>query len=126
MLATSKHIILAEDEAMVRNIIATVLRERGYTVLEAGDGKEAMAIARENGGPEIDLLLSDIMMPQMNGIELAKQFKEVFPKAKVMLMSGYAQEDFMEQITSNPNITFLAKPFRPQTLTHTIDGLIHS
>lgn len=109
-------ILLAEDEPLVRAMIATALRNRGYNVLEAANGLEALQIAQEQVAGEIQLLLSDITMPQMNGIELARQFREIFPNVKIVLMSGYVEDPELQIAILDPRIEFLSKPFSLQEL----------
>jgi two-component system cell cycle sensor histidine kinase/response regulator CckA len=107
-------ILLAEDEPLVRAMIATSLRDRGYNVLEAANGIEALQMAQEQVAGEIHLLLSDVTMPQMNGIELARQFRDRFPNAKIVLMSGYTEEPDLLRTILDPTIEFLLKPFSLQ------------
>jgi PAS domain S-box-containing protein len=87
--AVMRTILVAEDDPAVRNIASRILKKGGYHVLESGSGQEALAIATAHSG-EIHLLLSDIMMPGMNGPDLARKLREKFPRVKVLFMSGYA------------------------------------
>ena len=115
-------ILLAEDEPSVRNMIATILRGHGYHVLEATDGQNALEVANQQ--EEISLLLSDIVMPNLTGLELVKQFKVVFPEAKVILMSGYTADVTLTDIKSEHDTGFLSKPFLPQVLTQKIEEML--
>ena len=120
-----KNILLAEDEPQIRKMIATILRGKGYNVLEAVDGKDAIHIANEHSQDHIDLLLTDVVMPYITGPELANQFKSMFPKANIILMSGYTEETILKKIKSDQKIHFIAKPFLPQVLTEIIDQLLN-
>ena len=79
-------ILLAEDEPMVRAVTVAILRQEGYDVLESSDGEEALQMAYQREGEKIDLLLSDITMPRMNGIDLYHQFSSLYPGIPVLLM----------------------------------------
>jgi two-component system, cell cycle sensor histidine kinase and response regulator CckA len=118
-------ILLAEDEPLVRAMIATALRDRGYNVLEASNGAEALQVAQEHAAGEIQLLLSDIAMPQMNGIELARRFQDIFPDAKIMLMSGFTEEPEVRRTFPDPGIGFLPKPFLLQELAEKVREVLN-
>jgi two-component system, cell cycle sensor histidine kinase and response regulator CckA len=107
-------ILLAEDEQRVRGVTAKVLARLGYKVLEAGDGQEALEVAKEYTG-EIHLLLTDIMMPRMSGRELAERLGRDRGALKVLLSSGYS-DDPISQVTLDASTPFLQKPFTPRSL----------
>ena len=88
MAQGSETILLVEDEAIVRELTVQILESDGYQVLEAMNGTEALRIAGEHGAP-IDLLLTDVMMPGMNGKELANKLRLHHPDMRVLFMSGY-------------------------------------
>jgi two-component system cell cycle sensor histidine kinase/response regulator CckA len=111
MQSGRESILLAEDEPLVRAMIATSLRNLGYNVLEASDGAEALQLAQEFPAGDIQLLLSDIVMPRMNGIELSRRFRDMFPDTKILLMSGYTEEMDIQGAISDSGIAFLPKPF---------------
>jgi CheY-like chemotaxis protein len=83
-------ILIAEDEAMLRIIAVEMLQDAGFTVYEAGDGVEALALLEAN--PGIELLVSDVKMPRMDGYALVQAGRELKPDLKVLLMTGYAQD----------------------------------
>jgi DNA-binding NtrC family response regulator len=85
----TRQILLAEDEAMLRVIAVEILKDAGFTVFQAGDGEEALALLKQN--PGIDLLVSDIKMPRMDGYALVQEGLSFKPDLKVLLMTGYAQ-----------------------------------
>jgi two-component system, cell cycle sensor histidine kinase and response regulator CckA len=113
-------ILLAEDEPLVRTMVAAVLRDQRYNVLETTDGAEALQVTQEHTAGEIRLLLSDIVMPRMNGIELARRFREMYPDTRILLMSGYADEPDLRQALPDPTIEFIPKPFTPQELAEKV------
>jgi CheY-like chemotaxis protein len=81
-------VLVVEDQVDVRSLACTILREGGFEVLEAGDGDEALSVARRHSGP-IRLVLTDVIMPGMNGKDLAARLKPVRPTTRVIFMSGY-------------------------------------
>lgn len=109
-------ILLAEDEPMVRNLTARVLREQGYHLLEAATGLDALTLAAEFGQNRIDLLLTDVVMPKMGGKELADRLKAARPGIKVLFASGYTDEAIVRQGILDRAIPFIQKPFSPKAL----------
>src|SRR5690349_18994608 len=98
-------ILAVDDEPLVRTLVATVLEDNGYAVLTADSGACAMAVFREHS-EEVDLLISDVVMPGMDGPSLAAELRTQRPDLKVLLMSGYCEP---EQLSHG--FEFLAKPF---------------
>jgi two-component system cell cycle sensor histidine kinase/response regulator CckA len=103
-------ILLVEDEEAVRSFAARALRMRGYHVMEAGGGEEALEIVK-SGKPTIDLLITDVVMPNMDGPTLVRHVKELKPDLAVIFMSGYAEEAFRRNDQNSEDIHFLPKPF---------------
>jgi CheY-like chemotaxis protein len=112
-------ILLAEDEEAVRRLATMALERNGYEVIPAPDGKAALDAAAVHEGP-IHLLLTDVIMPGLNGRDLADRFSAMFPDAKVVYMSGYAGEALSAQGVLDPDVAFLAKPFVPSELARKI------
>jgi CheY-like chemotaxis protein len=108
-------ILVVEDEASLRKLTCGVLQRSGYTVLEAANGIEAMNISQQLEG-EIHLLLTDIVMPGMNGRELVKQLATQRPSMKVVYMSGYTGQAIGCAEAFSPNTFFLPKPFTREVL----------
>ena len=115
-------VLLVEDECMVRQYVAHVLRDRGYNVLEAANGHDALNIARDYSKREINVLLTDMVMPLMGGRELAAQLKADQPALKVLYTSGYT--DAVPQDAPEENAEFMGKPFSPMTLASKIRQLL--
>jgi PAS domain S-box-containing protein len=105
-MSGSETILLAEDEVGVRRFVRDVLRAQGYRVLEAADGGSALEIAVSDAGP-IHLLLTDLVMPEMGGIDLARRFSELYPDAPILLMSGYSDRAFAPSLAQ----AVIEKPF---------------
>ncbi|MGI6246289.1 MAG: cell cycle histidine kinase CckA [Pseudochelatococcus sp.] len=103
-------VLLVEDEEAVRKFAARALATRGYTVLEATSGAQALAIVDKLDAP-VDLVVSDVMMPEMDGPTLLVQLRRRFPDLKVIFVSGYAEDAFERNLPEGENFTFLPKPF---------------
>jgi two-component system cell cycle sensor histidine kinase/response regulator CckA len=108
--------LLVEDEELVRNVTSSMLRERGFEVIEASDGVEALAKLEECHA-EIHLVLTDVVMPRMKGTELAEQIHEKYPSIKVLLMSGYQGDASAEDAEKELALPLLPKPFSDEQLT---------
>ncbi len=118
-LAGHGRILLVEDEDAVRKIAAKTLVRRGYEVVEACDGEEALEILEEN--PEsFDLLISDVVMPGLDGPSLLKAGRKYLGGARIVFISGYAQEEFSDTLSSDLDISFLPKPFDIQQLAERV------
>ncbi len=113
--AGSGTVLLTEDEVVLRNLVSVILRQHGYTVLEAHGGKEAINRAAKHKG-SIDLLVTDVVMPGMNGRQLAERLAPSRPNMKVLYMSGYTDDAIVRSGISQPGVHFLAKPFTPFAL----------
>jgi len=104
---TKPVILVADDEVMIRNLVTLLLQESGYVVLSASDGQEGLELSRKYPGT-IDLVVTDVDMPRLNGMDLRAHLLEERPGIKVIVMSG---SDMSEIIRQNINMPFLPKPF---------------
>jgi CheY-like chemotaxis protein len=111
----SETVLVAEDEESVRRLTRRVLEGQGYTVLAAADGPDALRLAHTHPGP-IHLLLTDVVMPNMSGRELADLVVSARPETKVLYLSGYTDDAVIHHGVLEPGIAFLQKPFTPQSL----------
>ena len=118
-LSGNGRILFVEDEAAVRGIAARLLRQRGYEVIEAADGEEALALAEEWSG-QIDMLISDVIMPGLDGPSLLKKARPFLGDAPVMFISGYAESDFSDLLQDEAGVSFLPKPLDIKTLAERV------
>jgi CheY-like chemotaxis protein len=117
----SETVLVVEDEVSLRTFTCTLLQNSGYTVLEAGDGDAALALAGQYKRP-IHLLLTDMIMPGMNGPTVAEKLVSLHPEAKVLLMSGYT--GFVSRGLVDPHAVLVSKPFTREELLHKIQQVL--
>lgn len=108
-------VLLAEDDQQVRNLTKAILERYGYKVLVAGSGQEALSIVINHEGP-IQLLITDVIMPDMNGKELYQKISKDYPEIKVLYMSGYTDNVIAHHGGIDPGVNFIEKPFNVKTL----------
>jgi len=122
--ATSKGetILLVEDEDTVRKFIQRILAANGYDVLEAKEGEAALRLVKEH--PSIDLVLTDVVMPKMNGGALAEKLKLLQPDINILFMSGYASNIFLSKGLLDPGARFLQKPFNQAELLQKVKQIL--
>jgi CheY-like chemotaxis protein len=112
-------VLVAEDSAGLREMVSEYVGSLGYMVLTAASGKDALRRAQETAAP-IDLLLSDVIMPEMSGPELAEQIKKVRPGIKIIFTSVYTDDAIALQGGLDPAVAFLQKPYSPKALARKI------
>ncbi len=118
-------VLVVEDEEVLRHLVARTLRQDGYTVLEAADGPEAQSVLRHMKTP-VDLLLTDVVMPNMSGHELASWLLQQYPGVRVVYMSGYTDDEMLRHGVRREQVQFIAKPFSPDELVATIGEMLGS
>jgi len=112
-------VLLVEDEPGVRKLVRQMLAQQGYQVLEAAGGADSLALVERYPG-RIDVLLTDVVMPQMNGRELAERLTALRPGLKVMYMTGYTEDAVVREGISSADVVCLQKPFLPETLARKV------
>ncbi|WP_245947424.1 hybrid sensor histidine kinase/response regulator [Jannaschia seohaensis] len=117
-------VLLVEDEAPVRAFASRALRLRGYTVLEAANAEDALDALRDEG-LVVDLFVTDVMMPGMDGPSWVREALKNRPTVRTVFMSGYMQETLLEKDSPVPNSVFLPKPFSLSDLTRTVENVLH-
>ncbi len=123
--SVSETVLVAEDNDMVRGLVCTILESNGYAVVQAQSGEEAVSLCREHSGP-MHLLLTDVLLPGMNGRELAMLAQAIRPQIKVLYMSGYADQVALRRDPSDPAPAFVQKPFTPAVLLEKVRAVLDS
>ncbi len=116
-------VLLVEDEAAVRKLARRVLERDGYTLLEAADGVEALRIAETHPGP-IHLLLTDVVMPNLGGRDLAEAFRALRPETRVLFMTGFTDDAILRHGVSAAEGALLQKPFTPAVLARKVRSVL--
>ena len=116
-------VLLVEDEDSVRQLVRETLESRGYRVVEAANGADALTLAAAHSDP-IQLIITDVVMPGLSGHELVQQLKSARPDLKVLFLSGYAQDAFPSTAAADSQKTFLQKPFTLQNLTRKVREIL--
>ena len=117
-------VLLVEDEEVLRGLLAKFLRLYGYTVLEARHGGEALLTCERHQGP-IHLMVTDVVMPQMSGRELADRLTPLRPEMKILYMSGYTEDALVQHGVADLSVAFLQKPFKPIELARRVHAVLH-
>jgi PAS domain S-box-containing protein len=118
-----ERVLLVEDEPAVRALAARVLEELGYTVLVADSAKHALEIAAAEA-KALELVITDVVMPEMGGRELAERITPLLPKAKILFVSGYANDPVLAQSIRDRSVAFLAKPFTRESLASAVRAVL--
>lgn len=117
-------ILLVEDEPEMRELLAQLLRSEGYSVVAIANGREAIEQAGQKDFGKIDLLVSDLVMPKVGGLELASWFQENFPDAKILIISGYTNEMVIFEKNLSAKTSFLPKPLRMESFKAKVAELL--
>jgi CheY-like chemotaxis protein len=112
----SETILIVEDEHAVRDMIVKVLKSKGYTIVGASNGEEALRLYERHENGVIDMLITDVVMPHMGGIELVERLFAKYGPLKVLYMSGYTDTTIVNHGILKPGVEFLQKPFTPGSL----------
>ena len=113
-------ILVADDEPLVRNLVTLLMQHEGYFVISAADGHEGLELSRKYPGA-IDLVITDVEMPRMNGTDMCGHLMEERPGIKMLVMSG---RDIREIVRPNANMPFLPKPFKGKTLKAKVRAIL--
>lgn len=116
-------ILLVDDETNVRRLVRKILESSGYTILEASRGTEALQICQKYEGP-VHLLVTDVIMPGMNGQSLTEQVTALRPHARVLYMSGCADSALLTLSARKTEIAFIQKPFTPDALARKVRDIL--
>lgn len=121
--ASGEYVLLVEDEPAVRYMTSRALKEHGYTVLEASTGPEALKLVEQANGA-LDLIITDVIIPGLDGTELARRAARVKPDLPILFMSGYTDDDIVRRGLLDPDQPFLQKPFTPDALVRRVADLL--
>ncbi len=122
----SETVLVVENDDRIRTLVEEILTSAGYTVVVAGSGEEALRLCEQTKKP-IELLLTDVVLPKMNGREIADRISQRRPKTKVLFMSGYTGNAMIHRdVLSQPKMEFLQKPFTPQALCRKVREVLDS
>jgi two-component system cell cycle sensor histidine kinase/response regulator CckA len=116
---TGPAILVVDDEETVRLVVGRMLRARGFALLEARDGREALQLVQQREHPP-DLILTDVVMPLLNGGELASRVRASQPDQRILLMSAYALEDLRQRGLYPEELPFVQKPFTVEQLVRAV------
>ena len=111
----SETVLIVEDNDLLRNFAQKALRGYGYRVMDAENGEDALSVCKEHDG-QIDLMITDVVMPKMGGREAAERLRPLYPQMKVIYMSGYTDNAIVHHGVLEPGLNFLEKPFTPEGL----------
>lgn len=117
------NVLVVEDEPRVRQLVAKVLRRRGFVVLEAEDAEAAIRLFGDQAA-DISLLLTDVVMPGMNGRDLADSLSAVHPDLKVIFMSGFGEAELSDRGVAGVGAEYITKPFTPEVLSMMVEGVL--
>ena len=120
----SETILLVEDEDVVRGLTKKILMQAGYNVLDAKGGEEAIRMCRAHNGP-IELLVTDVVMPELSGKEVADRLLELRPAMRILFMSGYTDEAIIQHGVLDANVDFIQKPFTWIALTRKVRDVLN-
>lgn len=119
--SSGETLLIVENEAAIRHLLQAALQKSGYNVLAAESGRDALTLVSGFDGP-IDLLITDVMMPDMNGPELVRQLAAVRPGTRTLFMSGYADDTLIEHGVTPLN--FIQKPFSPRVIAQRVRDIL--
>ena len=122
-LGDGEVILVVEDEAAVRALTVRLLRDRGYRVLEAADGLEALRLCEKRGSP-VALVVTDVVMPHMSGRELAEKLRRLWPRVPILFLSGYTNDVILRQSIRQESAVLLTKPFSAESLLNKVRELL--
>jgi CheY-like chemotaxis protein len=117
-------LLVVEDEPTVRHLANHVLENQGYTVLRAMNGQHALHLAQEHKGPPIRLVITDVIMPQMDGKVMAERLKATYPDLKILFTSGYTDDTIAQHGVLEPGVAFLPKPYTTAALACKVRAML--
>jgi DNA-binding NtrC family response regulator len=123
LACSTETVLLVEDEPALRRATTEFLQLRGYTVLQANDGQDALSVARTFGSP-IQLVVTDVVMPRMSGGQMAKELAGIRPEMNILFVSGYASQTILDHQVVNVDSNFLQKPYTLRQLANKVRAVL--
>jgi CheY-like chemotaxis protein len=117
-------LLVVEDDPSVRGLASAILQAQGYTVLRAANGQEGLRVAGEHKGKPLRLVITDVVMPVMNGKVMAEWLKTTYPDLKILFTSGYTDDAIAQHGVLEPGVAFLPKPYSPAALTRKVREML--
>jgi CheY-like chemotaxis protein len=121
----TESILLVEDDALLRSLLRDTLRDSGYSIMAAGDGNEALRLVAQHRRP-LDLIVTDVVMPDMGGRQMVEQLVTTFPRARVLYLSGYTDDAVVRHGILHDQVPFLQKPFTAAALRRKVREVLDS
>jgi len=122
-ISGTETLLIVENEAAIRNLLQMALRKNGYTVLAAESGREALDLVSTHSGP-IHLLITDVMMPDIDGPELVRRLSTIRPETQTLFMSGYMDDALGDQGVLASSVNFIQKPFSPRMIAQKVRDIL--
>lgn len=124
----ARRVLVADDEPNMLSAISYVLEAAGYEVLLASNGRKAWEMLGEmqSSGQSVDLLITDILMFEMGGLELIERYRQAWPERPILVITGFGSQGLKTQLLSRGRLDYLEKPFRPQVLLERVSELLSS
>ena len=122
-ISGTETLLIVENEAAIRNLLQMALQKNGYRVLTAESGREALDLVNAHSGP-IHLLITDVMVPEIDGPELVRRLSTLRPDTRTLFMSGYMDDALGEQGVLPSNVNFIQKPFSPRTIAQRVREIL--
>ncbi|MFB3097873.1 MAG: response regulator, partial [Dehalococcoidia bacterium] len=123
-LSGTETILLVEDDLRVRALESWILSDQGYAILQAANGEEALQVCQANQDREIQLLVTDMVMPRMSGGKLITEMSSKRPETRFLVVSGYAEDTVERSIVARSDVHFMQKPFKPMELAETVRDIL--
>lgn len=122
MAFPEKHVLLVEDERPIRVLVGSILRQKGYVTVEAGNGLEALDALRDD--PSFDLIITDLHMPELDGIGFLRELSAHYPDIPIIVISAYTSAEWAQVAVDNA-VVALPKPFSHAQLVSAVDRMVH-
>lgn len=121
----SKQVLIVDDELLIRTLFSRLIQKLGFETLTAATGAEALDIFRENTD-KIDVVILDMVMPDINGDKVFLHMREINPTVKILLSTGYAEDESIEELIATGNARFIQKPFTIDTITPVLKEMLEN